>query len=70
MLKMLGLLSAEATFSSRRPSQQLRCDKQKDEKGRILSILENQQVRDRVGNKSCLAWFVFTEESADFLERG
>lgn len=32
-------------------------------------MLKNQHVRDRIGDKSCLAWFVFRKESTHFLKR-
>lgn len=65
LLKMLRLLSAEATFSLLHPHQQLCYDKQEDEKGKNIKHTGESGAKDETVHKNCSAWFVFTEGSAN-----
>lgn len=65
LLKMLRLLSTEATFCRLRPHQQLCYDKQGDEKGKNIKHTAESEAKGETANKNRSAWFVFTEGSAN-----
>lgn len=64
---MLCLLIADATFLP--PMSTTVMVKRKMKSRRLFSILKNQQDRERVGNKSYLAWYSMFLQSASFRER-